>query len=87
MPGYWTPHARASARERTLEMWKEAATPDDHPLRLARLAADMTQRDLAAATGVAADTISNVERRRHRPHTATAAVLAAALGLDPSTIR
>jgi DNA-binding XRE family transcriptional regulator len=87
MPGPWTTRARARARERGLELAKANVGPDSHPVRLARLALDLTQRDLADATGVSADTISGLELGRHRPHVATARVLAAALDMDPAAVR
>jgi DNA-binding XRE family transcriptional regulator len=52
------------------------------PLLVYRTAARLTQRELAELAGVAPETISNAERRRHRPQRLTARALATALGCE-----
>ena len=58
------------------------------PSRLAevRRAHGFTQRSLAAATGLNASTIANIERRRHWPTHASQLILAAVLDCAPADL-
>ncbi len=56
-----------------------------HELRRLRLAAELTQRDFAARSGISARAISDLERGvNHAPQRETARMLADALGLAPA---
>ena len=55
-------------------------------LRAAREAAGLSQLDLAAATGVAHETLSRLELGGRSPTTRTLAALARALGAAPATL-
>ncbi len=46
----------------------------------------LTQRELAAAAGVAAATIAQIELGKHPPHLRTRRKIAAALGVHPDAI-
>ncbi|MFN2539585.1 MAG: helix-turn-helix domain-containing protein [Mycobacteriales bacterium] len=55
-----------------------------HVVRAARRARDLSQRELAALTGVSPGTIANLEAGRTQPRWDTAARLLAPLGLEPT---
>lgn len=74
-------HSAARARHwrtKTLE------NPAAHPLALARIRRDLTQRELGELSGVSSDVISRVERRIYgsTPLPKTKAAIAAALATD-----
>jgi transcriptional regulator with XRE-family HTH domain len=56
--------------------------PGVAPLKVYRVAAGMTQRELAKTSGVAQRTIANIETAESKPHRATVRALEQALGLD-----
>lgn len=64
----------------------QASSPSfAHELRRQRLTAGLTQRDLAARSGISARTISDLERGiNHVPQRETARMLSDGLGLEPS---
>ena len=51
-----------------------------HPLRVYRVGAGWTQRELADLAGVNQFTVSRLERRLHTPNLTTAEAIARALG-------
>jgi putative transcriptional regulator len=55
-------------------------------LRAVRVSTGLSQRALAASAGVTRMTIQRTERGETRPTTATLAMLAAALGVEPMAL-
>jgi len=55
-------------------------------LREVRQAKVLTQRELAARSGVTQKTIADVEGKRVSPHPSTIRKLAAALGIEPEAL-
>lgn len=51
-----------------------------------RVAAGLTQAELAERAGIAAITVTRIENRQHEPFTATVVKLAAALGVEPGAL-
>ena len=60
----------------------------DHPLRLARIAAKLSQQALADKAGVQRSAVSAIEDgRTRRPSDKLIAILAPALGIEESALR
>lgn len=60
---------------------------DAHPLKAARIAADLSRVDLATlAGGISPETVAKIERRDSVPRRSTLIVLAIALDIPPSEL-
>jgi transcriptional regulator with XRE-family HTH domain len=66
----------------------KVGTPQDvaAPLRIFRIAAGLTQAELAEIALISRVQVGALERRKHRPRRATANALAAALGCGPEEL-
>jgi transcriptional regulator with XRE-family HTH domain len=60
--------------------------PENRKIRSARRRARLTQRQLAAASGVASGTISRLESKGDRPNIHTLSKLSEALQVPPSVL-
>lgn len=57
-----------------------------HPLRVYRVAAGLTQEELARRAGVQGLTVSRIETWKHAPMRRTVRKLAAVLGVEPAVL-
>jgi len=80
-PGFWTASRRKRARDRAFADFKERAyaAPDMHPVRRARLAAELTQPELGRRAHVSVGAITSIECGHEPGHPHTLARLHEAL--------